>query len=323
MADFYGNKSTLSPLLILSIASAGEENAERIRSCFTVSQPLFLFSLRTIQLARTFYLTAKFLNTGDSRCIHGEDLRHTDNVLYNIKAINANANYRGYPKSNHYPFIIIISTRLLPINLKSLSLRAVLLPLDLGDILVALGVESVLVAGVRSLGERLQLGALGHKADGCTALRNVALDLLVLVDGDASLLNDNELLASVVFQALVAGNKGLGQEIGVWVLGLVQLNTSSTRLKVKRGIVEVLVLGGDEANAVGSQGSATIANGGSLAVLTLLLGSVLVKDAAVLLADAEQGEAGSGVDAGELKVLNGRIKVQRGICNIDNKLEAL
>lgn len=87
--------------------------------------------------------------------MHGKSLRHTDNLLYNIRAINANANYRGYPKerSNHYPFIIIKSISLFPINLKSLSLRAVLLPLDLGDILVALGVESVLVTGVRSLGE--------------------------------------------------------------------------------------------------------------------------------------------------------------------------
>jgi hypothetical protein len=26
--------------------------------------------------------------------------------LYNIKVINANANYRGYPKSNHYPSLL-------------------------------------------------------------------------------------------------------------------------------------------------------------------------------------------------------------------------
>jgi hypothetical protein len=36
-------------------------------------------------------------------------LRHTDNLLYSIKAINANANYRGYPKA-----IITHSSLLIP-----------------------------------------------------------------------------------------------------------------------------------------------------------------------------------------------------------------
>lgn len=180
------------------------------------------------------------------------------------------------------------------------------------------------MAGVRSLGKRLKLIALGHKANGCTALGDVALDLLVLVDGDACLLDDNKLLASVVLDALVASNKGLGQQVGVRVLGLVQLNTSGASLEVKSSTVDVLVLLiGNEANAVGGQGSAAIADNGSLAVLTLLLGSVLVEDAAVLLADTKEGEAGSGVDASKLEVLDGRIKIQRGICDVDDKLEAL
>lgn len=102
------------------------------------------------------------------------------------------------------------------------------------------------------------------------------------------------------------------------------MNTSGASLEVKSSTVEVLVLLiGNEANAVGGQGSATIADNGSLAVLTLLLGSVLVEDTAVLLADSKEGEAGSGVDAGKLEVLDGRIKVQRGICDVDDKLEAL
>ncbi|KAI6751654.1 hypothetical protein HG531_006350 [Fusarium graminearum] len=99
---------------------------------------------------------------------------------------------------------------------------------------------------------------------------------------------------------------------------------SGNKLEVERSTEEVLVLLiGNESNAVGSQGSTTIADDGSLAVLTLLFCAVLVEDAAVLLGDTKKGEAGSCVDAGELEVLDGRIKVQRRICDVDDKLEAL
>lgn len=180
------------------------------------------------------------------------------------------------------------------------------------------------MAGVRSLGKRLELGTLRNKADGSTALGDVALNLLVLVDGDTGLLNHNEVLALVVLQALVACHESLGQQVCVGVLGLVQLDTRGACLEVECSTEELLVLLiGHEANAVGEQWSTAIGNSGSLAVLTLVLGAVLVEDAAVVLDDAHQGLTGTGVDTGDLEVLDGRIKVLGGVRDIDNELEAL
>ncbi|KAI6762936.1 hypothetical protein HG530_008916 [Fusarium avenaceum] len=187
-----------------------------------------------------------------------------------------------------------------------------------------LGVKSVLVAGVRSLGKRLELGTLGNQADGSTALGDIALNLLVLVDGDTGLLNHNEVLALVVLQALVACHESLGQQVCVGVLGLVQLDTRGTGFEVECSTEELLVLLiGHEANAVGKQGSTAIGNSGSLAVLTLVLGAILIEDAAVVLDDAHQGLTGTGVDTGDLEVLDGRIKVLGRVCDIDDELEAL
>lgn len=180
------------------------------------------------------------------------------------------------------------------------------------------------MAGVRSLRKSFQLGTLGHKADGSTTLGDVALDLVVLVDGEVCLLNDDEVLALVVFQALVTRHESLGQQICVGVLGLVQLNTGGAGLEVESSTEEVLILlVGHKSDAIGSQRSATVADDSSLAVLALLLGAVLVEDTAVLLDNSDEGEAGSGVDAGELGVVDGGVKVLGVVCDVDDELEAL
>lgn len=207
-------------------------------------------------------------------------------------------------------------------NLESVVLG----PVDGADILVAAAVGGVLVAGEGSGGQVVELGALGEKAQGGTAIRDVALNLAVRGDGSLGLLDDDKLLAAVVGEGLPAGDKGIGVQLrdGVGEAGDANVVVAGAGVEVEggEGLGSVVL---DEGEGLGERRGATVGDDVGLAVADVVGGAVDVEGASaadvVNVADVVQGRADvDGVDKG---AVDGRIEVLAEVGDVEDQVEGL
>lgn len=181
------------------------------------------------------------------------------------------------------------------------------------------------MAGVGSSRERLERSTLGEEADGSTALGDVPLDLAVRADGGGSRLDNQELLALVVLEGVVADDKGLGLEEQEALGELGDLDAGSASAAVDVGGGEGLGAGVlAQGEAEGSQRSGLVGNGGGGAEAELRGGAVLVEDVGhVLGANAGHVQASADVDAVDVQALDRGLEVKGLVGDVDDQAEAL
>lgn len=176
----------------------------------------------------------------------------------------------------------------------------------------------------RALGKRLELVALGEKGNWSAALGDVVVDLAVLVDGGVGLLQDDEFLALVVVELLLAGNEGLRVEVGVGGREASENDALITAATVESSVRKSLgARDGEQAESL--RDASGIRDQVRIAIVDFLSGTVDVESASIVLGEglANKVLAGADVDAGNVAVLDGRLEVLGVVGNVENKLEAL
>ena len=175
-----------------------------------------------------------------------------------------------------------------------------------------------------ALGERLELVALGEESNWSAALGDVVVDLAVLVDGGVGLLQDNEFLALVVVELLLAGNEGLRVKVGVGRREASENDALITAAAVESSVRESLG-SGDGEQAESLRDASGIRDQVRVAIVDFFGGAVEVESASVVLGEglANKVLACSNMDAGDVAVLDRRLEILGVVGDIEDKLEAL
>jgi len=175
-----------------------------------------------------------------------------------------------------------------------------------------------------ALRERLELVALGEESNRSTALGDVVVDLAILVDGGVGLLQDNEFLALVVVELLLAGNESLRVKVDVGRREASENDALITAAAVESSMRESLG-SGDGEQAESLRDASGIRDEVRVAKVDFLSGAVDVESASIVIGEglANKVLAGSNVDAGNVAVLDGRLEVLGVVGDVEDKLEAL
>lgn len=175
-----------------------------------------------------------------------------------------------------------------------------------------------------ALGKRLELVALGEEGNWSAALGDVVVDLAVLVDGGVGLLQNDEFLASVVVELLLAGSEGLGVKVGVGRREASENDALITAATVESGLRESLgARNGEQAESL--RDASGIRDQVRVAKVNFLSGTVDVESTSVVFGEglANKVLTGTDVEAGNIAVVDGGLEILGVVGNVENKLEAL
>lgn len=179
------------------------------------------------------------------------------------------------------------------------------------------------MAGVGIFRKLVELGALRKESDSSAVLGDVVIDGAVLINGDVSLLDDDE-LALVVRNLLVTGYICLRAKIDVRLRESSKTHTGSAVARVKAsGGDDIGTVVGVEGQAEGGGRSRTIGDDGRPAVADVLHSAVLVEDAARGRAHSNEVLGSAYMDRSDVLVVDGGVEVGRRVSDVDDKMEAL